>query len=132
MTMGTTDKGALAQAPGVTTHAQAPDEDRALTQEDIDAISPEAATDDAEVKSGRWFCPSCHDFQSGKRCDHCGLPPPSPSSPEAVAQREPEADDYASAEAEWSKLPHVCGTLSPTTGEALRFGVRWGWGRGAK
>ena len=44
--------------------------------------SPEAATDDAEVKSGRWFCPSCHDFQSGKRCDHCGLPPPSPSSPE--------------------------------------------------
>ena len=54
-----------------------------------------------------------------------------PHSPEAVAQREPEADDYASAEAEWSKLPHVCGTLSPTTGVALRFGDRWGWGRGA-
>ena len=96
-----------------------------------------------------WFC----DFHTNPTAERThteinGTPLPTPSGSipeasqrsttvhevksEAVAQREPEADDYASAEAEWSKLPHVCGTLSPTTGEALRFGVRWGWGRGAK
>ena len=55
-----------------------------------DYVTPEYL----EHLTGRWFCPSCHDFQSGKRCDHCGLPPPSPSSPEAVAQREPAREAH--------------------------------------